>query len=91
MHRALQIYDAVRRPFAQHVAKVSRDNGLLFTLNYPGLTFEPTSSGNDEDVPRKLAQLSSRIRSQWEWAWDSSIDGDVERAVRMLEEGASSG
>ncbi|OCH96283.1 FAD/NAD(P)-binding domain-containing protein [Obba rivulosa] len=83
--RALQIYDAVRRPFAQHVAKVSRDNGLLFTMNYPGLTLE--SPG--EDVPRKLAELSSRIKKKWEWAWESSVDDDVERAVRMLEEAAS--
>ncbi|EMD39109.1 hypothetical protein CERSUDRAFT_104377 [Gelatoporia subvermispora B] len=83
--RALQIYDAIRRPFAQHVAKVSRDNGLLFTMNYPGLTIDSPA----DDVPRKLTELSSHIKKKWEWAWESSVSEDVERAVGMLEEAAA--
>ncbi|KAL6309371.1 FAD/NAD(P)-binding domain-containing protein [Sparassis latifolia] len=72
--RALAAYDAVRRPCAQRVARGSRENGLLFTLNFPGL------AGG-------LAEAAKRVRRNWEWAWETTVDGDVERAVGMLEGG----
>ncbi|KAI0682373.1 FAD/NAD(P)-binding domain-containing protein [Cytidiella melzeri] len=83
--RVAQVYDAVRRPVAQHVASVSRDAGLLYTLNYPGLTF---GGGEEKEMEgEKLEEVYARIRMNWEWAWDTSVDGDVERAVRMFEGG----
>ncbi|KAI0091616.1 hypothetical protein BDY19DRAFT_983890 [Irpex rosettiformis] len=90
LQRISRIYDAVRRPMAQHVASVSRDAGLLYTLNYPGLTFDPSSSaGGVRSEEEKLQEVYSRIRMNWEWAWETSADGDVERAVRMFESGSS--
>ncbi|OBZ74163.1 Salicylate hydroxylase [Grifola frondosa] len=64
--RVLQVYDAVRRPFAQRVAESSRENGMLYTLNFPGLTFDAPVYDADAE---KLAEIRARIRMNWEWAW----------------------
>ncbi|KAI0923676.1 hypothetical protein AcW1_006568 [Taiwanofungus camphoratus] len=80
--RALKVYDAVRRPAAQRIATASRENGLLYTLNYPGLMFE---HGDGEQSTKLLSEIAIRIRKSWEWAWDTTVDEDVDRAVRMLE------
>ncbi|PCH44584.1 salicylate hydroxylase [Wolfiporia cocos MD-104 SS10] len=72
--RALRIYDELRRPFAQRVAETSRENGLLYTLNHPALA---RGAGLDA--------AAARIRDNWAWAWETTIDGDVDRALRMLE------
>jgi len=80
LSRALRIYDAIRRPFAQMVAAKSREGGLLYTLNYPGLTAEQLHNSTE-----KLDRIANKIRTNWEWAWESTIDGDVDRAIAMLE------
>lgn len=89
--RVAEVYDAVRRPAAQRVASVSRDAGLLYTFNYPGLEVRgdvggrPNGEGQeDEEEKRKLHEVYRRVRENWVWAWDTSVDGDVERAVSML-------
>ena len=83
--RALRAYDAVRRPFAQRVQAGSRENGLLYTLNFPGLTFDrPVSRTDREDVAR-LGEIRSRIEMNWQWAWTTTVDGDLGRALRMLD------
>ncbi|KAI0664557.1 FAD/NAD(P)-binding domain-containing protein [Cubamyces menziesii] len=137
LERALHAYDAVRRPFALRVQESSRENGLLYTLNYPGLTFDSPhpggttrtplsttnsipspyhpsshphlqlgpggvgSSGNSGSnssqktalhVPgqsqqadeRKLAEIRARIQRNWKWAWETTVDADLQRALRML-------
>ena len=78
----LQIYDAVRRPYAQTVAETSRECGMLFTLNYPGLSSQDMQHGQTID---KLRTVAETLRKKWSWAWETTLDGDVERAVRMLE------
>ncbi|CDO70124.1 hypothetical protein BN946_scf184783.g8 [Trametes cinnabarina] len=84
LDRALHAYDIVRRPFAQRVQDASRENGLLYTLNYPGLTFDrPALPGTPEDA-QKLEEISTRIRRNWEWAWTTTVDADLQRALRML-------
>ncbi|KAH9926901.1 uncharacterized protein B0H18DRAFT_1084856 [Fomitopsis serialis] len=80
--RALRIYDAVRRPYAQDVAKTSRECGMLFTLNYPGLSSQDIANGQAAD---KLRVIAETIRKKWSWAWDTTLDGDIQRAVRELE------
>ncbi|KAI8996447.1 FAD/NAD(P)-binding domain-containing protein [Trametes punicea] len=89
LDRALRIYDAVRRPFAYRVQDSSHESGLLFTLNYPGLTLDHpvrTSGPGAQEDKKKLEEISSRIRRSWEWAWNTTIDGDLHRALRMLDE-----
>ncbi|THG99814.1 hypothetical protein EW026_g2629 [Hermanssonia centrifuga] len=83
LSRVCSVYDTVRRPFAQRVAEMSRENGILYTLNYPGLTFE--EGRNKEGDLEKLREVYSRIRMNWEWAWETSVDGDVQGAIAMLE------
>ena len=86
---------------------------MLYTLNYPGLSFNAPSSsihsngnglsngdgrngygdvgkngeleGGEEE--ERLQEVYSRIRMNWEWAWETSVEGDLERAVGMLEGG----
>ena len=82
---------------AQHVASVSRDAGLLYTLNYPGLSFDGPATAASGKVnghgvggvgaEERLQEVYARIRMNWEWAWDTSAEGDLERAVRMFEGG----
>jgi len=80
--RALRIYDTVRRPYAQAVAETSRECGMLFTLNYPDLSSRDIVSSQATD---KLRVIAETIRKKWAWAWDTTLDGDVQRAVRELE------
>ncbi|KAH8104119.1 FAD/NAD(P)-binding domain-containing protein [Cristinia sonorae] len=84
---ALTVYDAVRRPFAQRVAEKSRENGILFTLNFPGLGFDPSKpeESNEDTKMRRLSEIYLKIRKNWEWAWDTTVDGDLHRAISMLE------
>lgn len=73
---ALGVYDRVRRPFAELVQRKSRENGMLFTFQRHDVC---------DNSPATLADLAYSVRTNWEWAWSTSVDGDVERAVRMLE------
>ena len=83
--RALRAYDAVRRPFAQWVQEVSRENGLLYTLNFPGLAFDRPVRRSDGEDAAKLDEIRSRIVRNWQWAWNTTIDEDLHRALRMLD------
>ncbi|KAI0820279.1 salicylate hydroxylase [Trametes gibbosa] len=84
--RALRAYDSVRRPFAQRVQDGSRENGLLYTLNYPGLAFDGPVAEDHDASAEKLAQIRTRIQQNWEWAWETTVDADLQRALRMLDE-----
>lgn len=79
--RIMQIYDQIRRPFANRVLAHSRSVGLLFELNGPGHDgVKPHSA-----VPREvLEKMGESCVSQWEWAWSTSLDADLEKAVAML-------
>ena len=83
LSQATAVYDAVRRPFAQRIAELSREAGILYTLNYPGLTFsDRRDRGKDRE---KLEAIFERVRGNWAWAWETTADGERERAVAMLE------
>lgn len=81
--RALEIYDAVRRPFTRTAAEGSKENALLYTLNYPSLKFDQPER-HDEKRLQRLSEVCHRIRKNWEWVWNTTLDSDVERAVAML-------
>ncbi|KAI0741323.1 FAD/NAD(P)-binding domain-containing protein [Daedaleopsis nitida] len=87
LDRALRVYDTVRRPFALRIQEASRENGILYTLNYPGLTFDrPTAGAPSSEDAAKLEEIRDRLQLNWEWAWKTTLDGDVARAVRMLDD-----
>ena len=83
LDRALQVYDAVRRPFAQFVADKSWDNGLVFTFNHP--EFPITGQESDEELDRILDQMVQRAKKNMSWAYTTYIQDDVKRAFDMLE------
>ena len=50
---------------------------MLYTLNFPGLTFDrPVHRTDREDIAR-LGEIRSRIETNWQWAWNTTIDGDL--------------
>lgn len=55
---------------------------MLFTLNYPGLSSQDMKHGQTTD---KLRVVAETLRRKWSWAWETTLDGDIERAVTMLE------
>lgn len=81
--RAAAVYDAIRRPFSQHVAELSAENGKLYTLNHPDLLFDdghPIARPDDTRLQKTFAW----VRDNWTWAWDTTIDRDLERALAMF-------
>ena len=87
---ALKVYEAVRLPHANDVQRRSRRNGRLFELMTEELGSVPDpvlslDSEEDENVA-KLRQFGDAITENWEWAWKTDVDDDLERALRMLEE-----
>ncbi|KAF5379482.1 hypothetical protein D9615_006637 [Tricholomella constricta] len=80
LHRALHIFDVVRRPKALEVAEKSRRNGQLFMLQ--DQSFEALSKKAIQDT---LSALSEEFTKTWEWAWTTSIDEDLQEALRLLQ------
>lgn len=93
---ALQAYNTVRRPFSLNVQENSRVNGHLVALDYNALggnILDEEGLGirggdydalDDTTVRRVLPKLGAQIQSDWEWAWTTSIDNQVEEALKLL-------
>lgn len=77
------MYDAVRRPFAQSVAAGSWENGLIYTFNHP--EFALTGRESEEEVNKMLDRMIQRAADNMAWAWKTSIEDDVKRALDMLQ------
>lgn len=82
--RSMLIYDQVRRPVAQSVHEVARQNGKIFTFCAPDpdLNFDHVSS--PEEMSAKLQRLSHRFTKNWEWAWTTSAKTVIQDAFRLL-------
>lgn len=81
--RILEIYNRIRQPLGNHVQSASRQQGLYYEMNGEG--FETIAEGGDSTVPPcKLEEVAKFIVKNWEWAWTSSAEDDVERALGML-------
>ncbi|KAH9478727.1 Salicylate hydroxylase [Psilocybe cubensis] len=75
-----EVYSAVRQPFVNFVVQASRNQGLIYELNAPGL--EDLKDG--DDVSREdLDKLADLIRSAWDWTIESADDG-LRKALAML-------
>ncbi|KAH8119270.1 FAD/NAD-binding domain-containing protein [Phellopilus nigrolimitatus] len=68
---ALKAYENVRLPMANNVLRGSKDSGLMYEFDYPGL-------GED------YARLGRAIQKQWDWVWASHPDEDVARGLACL-------
>ncbi|THU98077.1 salicylate hydroxylase [Dendrothele bispora CBS 962.96] len=65
VHRALAIYDDIRRPAAYHVMEHSRKNGQYFTLHVDGVDFN--NSGKPKEQWDNLQRLGRTFEKNWEW------------------------
>ncbi|KAL5523639.1 hypothetical protein ACEPAG_7812 [Sanghuangporus baumii] len=68
----LLAYEHVRRPMANAVLQGSRDSGLMYEFNYPGL--------GDH-----YGALGPVIQSQWDWVWATHPDEEVARGLAYLD------
>ncbi|KAL5528518.1 hypothetical protein ACEPAF_7654 [Sanghuangporus sanghuang] len=68
----LRAYEHVRRPMANAVLQGSRDSGLMYEFNYPGL--------GDH-----YGALGPVIQSQWDWVWATHPDEEVTRGLTYLD------
>ena len=84
LSHALAVYDAIRRPFAQEVARKSRENGILLTLNHPALRFDRPEDQDENTKMRRLSEVRLRVKKNWEWAWETTVDADIQRALALL-------
>lgn len=78
VHHALQVYDTIRRPFANDIASRNRLTGRQLMLRGGTLDW---NSCTEDALKSKLQELGNAIASNWEWAWQSTIDGVLEEAI----------
>ncbi|PPQ92631.1 hypothetical protein CVT25_007710, partial [Psilocybe cyanescens] len=76
-----EVYDAIRRPFANFVHSASRTHGLLYEFNAPD--FVDVRKG-EEVSSERLEKLSDMIVGDWEYAWLTTAEEDLQRGLAML-------
>jgi len=77
------VYDDIRRPFANFVQDASRTHGLLYEFNAPGfIEGDDANMSQDEDL--FLSRLGNAIIDDWEYAWTTTIDDDLKKAVNSI-------
>lgn len=79
--RITDAYNLVRQPFGNFVVNATRQQGRRYDLNTPAL-----KAVNEGDfIPAcELADLGRSIEEGWEWTWNTSVTGDLERALAVL-------
>ena len=75
---ALQVYDEVRRPFAQHVQELSFQAGRIMQLDYCDAENPQSSS---EDVKKVMQDMNNAHK----WIWTSNSQDGGDEAVRRLD------
>lgn len=65
IEHAFQAYDAVRRPRTQKVVTMSRETGLLYDSEYPGI-------GDD------IVKMGEMLRKAYRWIWDEDLGKQLE-------------
>jgi len=78
---ALKVYDTIRQPFTNDVARRSQSTGNQFM--FLGDTSD-LDNCEDDELRGKLHHLGNAITNNWEWAWLTTIDESVKEAIRML-------
>ena len=97
VHIALKVYETIRLPHANRVQQKSRVSGRLYELlDCPWEESTDRSSDDESELSREmttdprdmemLKQIGDDLVKNWEWAWTTDIDDDLERAVKMLKE-----
>ncbi|KAF7985847.1 hypothetical protein HWV62_536 [Athelia sp. TMB] len=88
IHAALRAYDAIRRPFANGISRRNRLTGRqTMFLAGTGTGSPPDfdwAGASEAEAREKLRPMGSVITSNWEWAWATTIDDSLDRAMRLL-------
>lgn len=71
--RAFAAYEKVRKARSQRLVKNSRESGLLYDLQLPGV-------GDD------LEKFKERLPQQQAWIWEHDLQADVDEVTRLLSE-----
>jgi len=68
--RAFRAYDTIRRPRSQKLVATSREHGLLYDMQLPGV-------GDDIDLIRE--DLQKRLK----WVWNADLEAHVDSAIKV--------
>ena len=82
---ALKVYEEVRLPLANEVLRRSKLSAEIGTFNdsrFASLLGRPS---HDVDAGA-LWDMGHALIDNWKWAWTTNIDGDEEKAVKLLQE-----
>lgn len=76
---ALQIYEAVRLPFARGVVNNARKAGLMYEFNWPGLYDGAVKAGDTAEAREKaeregLEELGEAVQELWQWQWKEKVE-----------------
>ncbi|EEB89088.1 hypothetical protein MPER_12861, partial [Moniliophthora perniciosa FA553] len=82
VHRALRIYDEIRRPMAHRVQENTRQNGRYYSFELDGIDLDQLDPDEQWDI---LQRMGKKFVKNWEWAWTTSVDDAVQEAKRRLE------
>lgn len=81
LQRTLAVYDAVRRPFTQHIQDLSQELGEVLWMETPAM--KHVSAG--EEVPfADLEAMHARIVELHRWTWTTSLGADRDDAVAKV-------
>lgn len=68
---AFEVYDGVRRPRSQKLVTTSREAGLLYDMEQPGI----------EDDVEKIKEL---LHVRMKWIWEIDLQAHIDEAVKMM-------
>ncbi|KAG6846695.1 hypothetical protein H0H93_012370, partial [Arthromyces matolae] len=80
IHRALKVFDDIRRPEAHLVAEKARRHGQIYTFYQ-----EDLDGLSPDDLMVKLESISEELTRIWEWTWTTSVEDSRDKALRLLE------
>ncbi|KAL0565839.1 hypothetical protein V5O48_016176 [Marasmius crinis-equi] len=83
VHRALRIYDEIRRPLAQGVMERTRMNGRYYSLELDGLDVDELPPQQQREF---LQRMGKKFVKNWEWAWTTTADDALSEALRRVEQ-----
>ncbi|KAF9077898.1 salicylate hydroxylase [Rhodocollybia butyracea] len=80
--RLIQVYDNIRRPFANLLQQKSRKQGYYNELNMP--EFSDVHEEGHELDSQQLLVLGAALRENWSW-WEDCPRADLEQALQILQ------
>ncbi|KAJ3971815.1 salicylate hydroxylase [Lentinula raphanica] len=83
LNRLIQVYDNIRRPFANHLQKISRKQGYYNELNMP--EFDDIQGEGQRLDTQQIIALGSALRENWDSWWQDCALADFEQALQILQ------